>query len=242
MTNGWNESPADEDRQDAPPPSSEAPPGSWGYGSPPPPRSGGSGGYGNAPPPPVGYGDYGYGSTPPYTPRQGSASGGGYGSYGFGETTPPWVAQTGGYASYWARAGGYILDAIIVAIISVVVQLPLHGWHTAYTNTAGTRVGHLQFDMAALVLQAAIVTVYATVFLGARRGQTPGMMAARIRLVSADSGGPVGYGRALARAVLAYVLGIVLFFPLVIDLLWPIWDKRNQTLHDKAVRSVVIKV
>lgn len=235
MTDGWNESPGGDDGQDAPPPPEQAPPGSWPYGNAPPP-SGGPG-YGTAPPPPSGYASYGYGNAPPYTPGQGG------GDHGYGQGVPPWMAQAGAYASYWARAGGYILDGIIVAVISIAVQLPLHGWHTAYATTSGgTRVSHLQFDTSAIAIQAVLVIVYATVFLGTRRAQTPGMMAARIRLVSADGGGPVGYGRALARAVVAYLLGILFFFPLVIDLLWPIWDSRNQTLHDKVVGSVVIKL
>jgi hypothetical protein len=29
--------------------------------------------------------------------------------------------------------------------------------------------------------------------------------------------------------------------PAVLDYLWPLWDRRNQALHDKVVSSVVIK-
>ena len=49
------------------------------------------------------------------------------------------------------------------------------------------------------------------------------------------------HARAFARALLEYVLALVLFIPWVIDMLFPLWDPMNQTLHDKATRTVVIK-
>jgi uncharacterized RDD family membrane protein YckC len=27
----------------------------------------------------------------------------------------------------------------------------------------------------------------------------------------------------------------------LLDLLWPLWDERNQTLHDKIVKSYVVR-
>jgi len=32
------------------------------------------------------------------------------------------------------------------------------------------------------------------------------------------------------------------FIPWVIDMLFPIWDSRNQTLHDKVSNTVVVKL
>ncbi len=34
---------------------------------------------------------------------------------------------------------------------------------------------------------------------------------------------------------------IVFVFPWVIDMVFPLWDPRRQTLHDKVTRTVVIK-
>ena len=31
-----------------------------------------------------------------------------------------------------------------------------------------------------------------------------------------------------------------LIFPALVDYLWPLWDKKNQTLHDKLAKTVVI--
>ena len=60
--------------------------------------------------------------------------------------------------------------------------------------------------------------------------------------------GVLGYGRALARAVFEGVLRLInlLFFLLglvwVLDMLFPLWDKKRQTLHDKVAGSVVLRV
>ena len=34
----------------------------------------------------------------------------------------------------------------------------------------------------------------------------------------------------------------VLFIPGLLDVLWQLWDGKHQTLHDKLVGSVVIRV
>ena len=52
---------------------------------------------------------------------------------------------------------------------------------------------------------------------------------------------PVGIARSLLRAVVAFLL-IVSVVGLVLDLLWPIWDPFNQTLHDKAAGTAVLTV
>jgi uncharacterized RDD family membrane protein YckC len=67
------------------------------------------------------------------------------------------------------------------------------------------------------------------------------MMAVRVKAVSTESGGPIGYGRAFGRAVFEYLMAVVLFVPWIVDMLFPIWDPRNQTLHDKVTNTVVVK-
>jgi uncharacterized RDD family membrane protein YckC len=35
---------------------------------------------------------------------------------------------------------------------------------------------------------------------------------------------------------------VAFYLPGLIDVLFPLWDPKRQTLHDKAVGSVVVKV
>ena len=73
-------------------------------------------------------------------------------------------------------------------------------------------------------------------------------MAVGVRAVRDETLGTLGYGRALARAVLEGFLRLLnlLFFLLgliwVLDMLFPLWDKKRQTLHDKVAGSVVLSV
>jgi uncharacterized RDD family membrane protein YckC len=71
-------------------------------------------------------------------------------------------------------------------------------------------------------------------------GQTLGMKLFRVRLVDAHTGAKIGFARALVRWVLELLMVLIVGILWVVDLLWPLWDAQNQTLHDKAVGSVVI--
>jgi uncharacterized RDD family membrane protein YckC len=66
------------------------------------------------------------------------------------------------------------------------------------------------------------------------------MMIVGVRVVDENDGSAIGFGRALGRAAFEYLLVIVLFVPWIIDMLFPIWDPKNQTLHDKVSKAVVI--
>jgi uncharacterized RDD family membrane protein YckC len=50
----------------------------------------------------------------------------------------------------------------------------------------------------------------------------------------------VSFGRAFGRALLEQVLRFTVVI-WVLDMLWPLWDSKRQTLHDKAVGTVVIR-
>jgi uncharacterized RDD family membrane protein YckC len=73
------------------------------------------------------------------------------------------------------------------------------------------------------------------------RGQTLGMMVVRVRAVDASSGQLIGVPRAIGRDLFERLLGFLFFLPLLVDLLFPLWDPRRQTLHDKVTNTVVIR-
>jgi uncharacterized RDD family membrane protein YckC len=69
--------------------------------------------------------------------------------------------------------------------------------------------------------------VYYTVLQGNERGQSYGKRALGIRVVSEQTGGSIGYGRAFGRYAIMVVFGLF-FLPIVLDYLWPLWDAKNQ--------------
>ena len=147
-------------------------------------------------------------------------------------------------AGYGSRLGGYLLDSVILAAITAVLLIPFGGAIHTRTITVGTTTSHFtQFGPrgVGIFVQAALVLAYGTLFIGSRRGQTPGMMMVGIRCVGADTGTAVGHGKAFLRALVEFLLGVALFIPWIIDMLFPLWDRRNQTIHDKSVGSLVIR-
>jgi uncharacterized RDD family membrane protein YckC len=125
---------------------------------------------------------------------------------------------SGPRAGFWRRLGGAIIDGVILGIVSVVLGAALKGAGSALAILVGL--------------------AYFTLFVGGRRGQTPGMSAVGIRVISFDGSGSIGYGRAFIRWIGGYVSAIVLF----IGFLWMLWDKENQCWHDKLASDVVVPV
>lgn len=100
---------------------------------------------------------------------------------------------------------------------------------------------------------AAIGAVYEIAFI-AMKGQTPGKMVTRIKVVRADDlfqaewGRPPSWGSSLARWGLPFVLGLPdRFVPFVGTLLVLLcflsitWNRDRQGWHDKVARTFVIK-
>ena len=127
---------------------------------------------------------------------------------------PPLPAAASGQhlAGYGQRLGGWLLDWLIVSVVSIPVAILVGGYHNRIINPNG---GGTYYSNSfgvhwwGLLVAAVLVVGYGTVFCGSNRGQTIGMMAVGVRAVDAASGLPIGYGRAFGRALLEYVLAFV---------------------------------
>jgi uncharacterized RDD family membrane protein YckC len=139
------------------------------------------------------------------------------------------------FASWRRRLAALLLDSAIIG--SVVVTTIL---------VAGVSVEELNDLLVkgdTLVLLALFVmpeAIYDTVMIGSRN-QTFGKMALGIKVVDADDRAPIGYARAFRRWLSTAALWALFTVPGVLDHLWPLRDRRNQTLHDKLARSVVVR-
>ncbi len=208
----------------APPGPSYPPPG---QGYPPP-------GY---PPPGPGYPPPGYPPPGPGYPPPGAGPQYGYGGpagYGY-EAAPP-------YAGYWARVGGWLIDWVILLVVGYIIEMVFSAGHIAWVNvhnSSNNTTSHV--SVAAPIVQVLIVILYGAFFCGSSRGQTIGMMAVGVRAVDRDNGQPIGFARALGRGAFEYLMFIIVGIGWVLDMLWPAWDRRHQTLHDKVTRTIVVK-
>jgi len=138
-------------------------------------------------------------------------------------------------AGWGRRAAAVILDWLVLFVFIVGTSV----WAFATTNPITDELA----DAAALLLVLEIFflpTLYQWLMVG-RWGQTLGKMALGARVVRAKDAGPVGYGRSAGRAASAWLLGF-LVLPLLLAYLWPLWDRRNQTLYDKMAGTIVVRV
>jgi uncharacterized RDD family membrane protein YckC len=129
------------------------------------------------------------------------------------------IAQptTGPRASFGVRFVAALIDAVLVGVVSGVLAAVIG------TN-AGQGLGGL------------IGLGYFIYLEGSPSGQTVGKRAMNIRVVDAESGGPIGYG----RAVLRYFARILSAIPCLLGYFWMLWDSNKQTWHDKLSTNVVV--
>lgn len=149
---------------------------------------------------------------------------------GCGKPSPTGVVTTDEYAEWGTRVGAYLIDGL-VACVPLVLAFALFAF-----SSSGSAV---VVGVPILIAGFAWALLYKPVFEG-RSGQTVGKRMLGIKVVRED-GRPMSYGPAFARWVVAWVINWVPFGG-VIDDLWPLWDDRNQTLHDKAAKTLVVRV
>ncbi len=153
------------------------------------------------------------------------------------------------YASWGIRVGGYLIDLVIFLVVLVIFVLLFRHSHALNVHLMARRGARRRsFSSVPFLITGVLYVVYGTLLCGSTRGQTVGMMAVGVRAVRDETFGVLGYGRALGRALFEGVLRLInlLFFLLglvwVLDMLFPLWDKKRQTLHDKVAGSVVLRV
>lgn len=136
-------------------------------------------------------------------------------------------------ASWGRRAGGWFVD-LLVYVVAFVVTFVL-----ALATEDAT--GEVDAWAALLVFFVWFLgpSLYSWLLVGAF-GQTLGKMAVGITVVQSADAERVGYLRALGRTASTWLLGL-LFFPILLAYLWPLWDERNQTLYDKMAGTIVVR-
>ena len=137
-------------------------------------------------------------------------------AYGVPPQAPPAGQRTGPRAGFGERLVAAIIDGVLVGVVNGVLFGLMRG--------AGYGLGGL------------VGLAYAIYFEGSPSGQTVGKKVMNIRIVDADNGGPIGYGRAFVR----WIGKIISAIPCALGYFWMLWDPNKQTWHDKMASSVVV--
>lgn len=127
-------------------------------------------------------------------------------------------------AGFWLRFLGFFIDSVVLGVAAGALGVLLG----LEVDLRMQRVERLEWILGA---------VYFTYLHATAAAQTVGNLAAGVRVLDADSGMPVSYGRALLRYLVSFVSGVVLG----LGYFWMLWDERKQTWHDKVANTVVVK-
>lgn len=152
----------------------------------------------------------------------------GSGGYGFGYAPP------GQLAGWPIRVGASILDSLIVSIpmiVGVILSLVINGDREELGAAGGIAMG-------AGFLVGFLVWVWNRLIQQGRTGQSFGKKLTGLRIVHAETGQLIGVGSNLGREILAQIFNQLC----VLNVLWPLWDDKQQTWHDKVVNDIVIKL
>ena len=174
---------------------------------------------------------------------------------------PPWTDPTppgppAPYATWIRRVGGSLIDGVIFGVPFLILLIAglVWGFSTLHLvcvqNANGTGQtctsapgGHFAGGGVLLLIAALLWWIawvlYVIFSIGGPHGATVGMRAVKVRCVRDLTFAEVGKGLSLGRFAITWVFG--LFWPVsLVDHLFPLWDAKHQTLHDKVVSTVVL--
>lgn len=145
------------------------------------------------------------------------------------------------YAGFWIRLLALIIDG---AILGVVIWVFNGLWPLAFGRgwmggLAGATISYGEagavFWILTFLIPFLVIVAYFICFWG-WRGQTPGKMAMKIRIVR-FTGESTGWGDAVMR-FLGFIISVLFVF---IGHLWIAFDSRRQGWHDKIAETYVIR-
>jgi len=158
-------------------------------------------------------------------------------------------------ATWPQRAAARILDSLIEGVIALpfvlwlvwpAVQRFVDAVPTDGSAPSQEAMTALQGDLLAVSTTITVISVVVSLLYQApqnkRWGRTVGKRALGIRIRPFAADGPLTWGQVLSRWAVFEVFSLIAGgLLLIIDCLWPLWDKPwRQALHDKVARTIVV--
>ena len=144
------------------------------------------------------------------------------------------------YASWWRRFIALLIDGVIttiaVMLLFFVVGIVLGVGASA---RAGRPAAQESLSLLFLIGYFVIPALY--FIAGNGIGGTVGKSMMGIRVRRSDSDESIGLVRAFLRYIVPIGLAALFLVPYLLDMLWPLWDSKNQSLHDKVAGSIVVR-
>jgi uncharacterized RDD family membrane protein YckC len=141
-------------------------------------------------------------------------------------------------SGWWRRVGATLVD-------SVLLFLPLYVAFVLVGDVAGVAAG--------AIVSFALQGAYMVRLLASESGQTIGNRVVATRVRDALTGAPITRNQALKRwAVISAYAALNIVLPpslaeipamlMLLDCLFPLFDARKQTLHDKIAGTLVVRI
>jgi len=155
-------------------------------------------------------------------------------------------------ASWWSRVGAVLLDALLLLLPYLGAIIVFHQYQKTYyiTTTGGIGTSYTTHNTW---IESVLWLGYVFIVLcrsGGHNGQTLGKQGTKIRVVRND-GLPVdprtvlvreGVGKVLpgVLAALSPVILVLVAIYVLLDYLWPLWERENRALHDLLAHTHVV--
>lgn len=142
------------------------------------------------------------------------------------------------YAGVGSRFVAVFLDGLILGFVGFIISFifQLLGLVAGGGDSAGV-VATIVKSIGSLIVFG-IQIAYAIYFIGTK-GQTPGKMAMKIKVVKEGTNEHPDFTKAFLREVVGKFVSSLVF---ALGYLWAIWDPKKQTWHDKMAGTIVVKV
>ena len=148
------------------------------------------------------------------------------------------------FAPWTDRVIGHLIDIVIVFAVMGILY-PLLGTFLALIGGGfGTHPDPFGSGICCIFIllfpiSTFVVGLYNGVYLVSSRGASIGQGVMKLKTVDAN-GNLLSTGTAFLRLLMRVLLSIIAVI-WILDGLWPLFDDRRQTLHDKVVGSFVLK-
>ena len=123
------------------------------------------------------------------------------------------------YANWGQRVGAYLIDYVPIFVLEIIGAIS--------RNT---------FVILLVGLASLAWWIYNRCLVAGRTGQSLGKRTLNLRLISENTGEPIGGGMAFARDI-CHILDSLACY---IGWLFPLWDAKRQTFADKIISTVVV--
>lgn len=151
------------------------------------------------------------------------------------------------YTSWLTRVGAFIIDYLPLAIIVGIGWLILQSTVdtacltdiTSYTVDEICASGYSSVGVTAMWVASVLGLAYLAWNYGYRQGATGstiGKSAMKFKVVSENTGQPVGFGISVLRQI-AHLVDVFICY---IGYLFPLWDAKRQTLADRIMSTVCV--